>query len=108
MQDSKKPISSRQDLEYRYESCGKAVFPNTSDPDYQKILSAIRDAKKKLDEIKRFDMPGFRPRQEYVQQMKRYGVLPHDLPEDALIDVYATDRAYWQSHWHRTLAQHSR
>jgi hypothetical protein len=36
--------------------------------------------------------------------MKRYGILPAHLPDDAPIDVYAADRAYWQSHWHRTLA----
>jgi hypothetical protein len=27
-------------------------------------------------EVKRFDMPGFHPRPEYVREMKRYGVLP--------------------------------
>jgi hypothetical protein len=30
--------------------------------------------------------------------MQRFGILPSDLPEDAPIDVYATDRAYWESH----------
>ena len=78
-----------------------AVFVDTADPDYRKVLAAIRDAKAKLDEIRRFDMPGFRPRAEYVQEMKRYGILPAALPPDAPIDVYATDRAYWQSLWHR-------
>ena len=29
--------------------------------------------------------------------MKRYGILPDDLPEDAAIDPYATDLSYWQS-----------
>jgi len=37
--------------------------------------------------------------------MKRYGVLPRDLPADAPIDVYATDRRYWQSLWHRPAAK---
>jgi len=83
------------------ESCGTAVFPDPGDADYAKILQAIRDAKQKLDRIKRFDMPGFQPRAEYVREMKRYGILPADLPEGAPIDVYATDRAYWQSLWHR-------
>ncbi len=77
------------------------VFADTNDPDYQKILAHITAAKTKLDEIKRFDMPGFRPRPEYVREMQRYGVLPKNLPPDAAVNVYATDEAYWQSLWHR-------
>ena len=88
-----------------YESCGEAVFAGTHDPDYQKVLTAIRDAKRKLDQIKRFDMPGFRPRAEYVQQMQRYQILPADLPENAPIDVYAVDRAFWRSHRHRPVGR---
>jgi len=75
------------------------VFANTNDQDYQKILAMCRDGKRRLEEIKRFDMPGFRPTQGYVREMKRYGILPNDLAEGALIDVYATDRAYWRSLW---------
>lgn len=84
-----------------HQTCGTAVFADARDPDYQKILLMVQDAKKKLDEIKRFDMPGFRPRPEYVRELKRFGVLPADLPADAPIDVYAADRAYWKSLWHR-------
>jgi hypothetical protein len=90
-----------------YEACGQAVFTDTSDPDYQRILAAVRDAKARLDEIKRFDMPGFRPRVEYVREMQRYGILPADLPPNQPIDVYATDQAFWQSHWHRAHGQSS-
>ena len=77
------------------------IFGDTADPDYGKILAHIQAAKAKLDEIKRFDMPGFRPRPEYVREMKRYGVLPaeFDLATDP-IDPYATDQAYWRSMWH--------
>jgi hypothetical protein len=82
-----------------FESCGSAVFAGTSDPDYLKVLRAIQDAKARLDEVKRFDMPGFRPRREYLEEMKRHGILPADLPPDAPVDVYATDRAYWRSLW---------
>jgi hypothetical protein len=57
------------------------------------------EAADRLNEIKRFDMPGFRPPRPYVREMKRYGVLPVELPEDTVIDVYATDRAYWRSLW---------
>ena len=33
--------------------------------------------------------------------MKKYGILPRDLPEDADIDVYATDQVYWRSLWYQ-------
>jgi len=81
------------------------VFADTTDPDYQKILALCKAGTDYLNKIKRFDMPGFRPRKAYVREMKRYGILPADLPDDAPIDVYATDRAYWQSLWHKPTAQ---
>ena len=49
--------------------------------------------------MKRFDMPGFHPGPEYVREMVRYGILPR--APDSPIDVYATDRAYWESLWYR-------
>lgn len=81
------------------------VFAGTDDPDYKKILAVCRKGKQHLEQNnKRFDMPGFRPTPSYVREMKRYGILPGDLPEDAPIDVYATDRAYWHSLWWRPKA----
>jgi hypothetical protein len=79
-----------------------AVFPDTADRDYQAILAAVSSAGKTLQSIKRFDMPGFRPNEHYVRELKRYGVLPaaFDPVKDA-IDVYETDRAYWRSLWHQ-------
>jgi len=76
------------------------IFESVDDSDYQKILLHIRAAGQRLDEIKRFDMPGFKPRNEYVREMKRYGVLPaeFDLAKDP-IDVYAVDNKYWQLFW---------
>jgi len=79
------------------------VFADTADPDYRKILLAIQDAKAKLDAIKRFDMPGFRPRAEYLREMQRFGILPAGLPAAGPVDAYATDRAYWQSLWYRPI-----
>ena len=38
-----------------------AVFVDTGDPDYRKILALCQMGKENLDQIKRFDMPGFRP-----------------------------------------------
>lgn len=81
--------------------CHPVIFESVDDPDYQKILAHLRAAQARLDEIKRFDMPGFKPRSEYVREMKRYGILPADLPADASVDVYATDQSYWESLWHR-------
>jgi len=80
------------------------VFADANDPDYQKILTLCREGKQHLDQIKRFDMPGFRPTPGYIREMQRFGILAKDLPEDAPIDVYATDRAYWQSLWWRPTA----
>jgi len=84
-----------------FELCGRPVFTDTSDEDYRKVLRAVEDSKRRLDEIRRFDMPGFRPRREYVEEMQRYGILPPGLPPGAPIDVYATDRAYWDSFRYR-------
>jgi hypothetical protein len=78
----------------------EAVFADTRDPGYQTILALCVAGKEYLDTIKRFDMPGFRPRPAYVREMKRYGIVPEHLANDARIDVYATDRAYWQSLWY--------
>ena len=77
------------------------VFAGADDTDFQKILAHLQDAQAKLDEIKRFDMPGFQPNQHYVREMKRYGVLPASfaLSGDP-IDVYTTDEAYFRSFWH--------
>jgi hypothetical protein len=82
-------------------SMGKSVtvLADTHDSDYQAILAQCRWGQKRLNEIKRFDMPGFRPTASYVREMKRFGLLPADLSVVAPIDVYATDRAYWRSLW---------
>ncbi|MCP5520410.1 MAG: PD40 domain-containing protein [Verrucomicrobiales bacterium] len=80
-------------------TCGE-VFGSRDDPDYQRLLDGIREAQAYLGRIKRFNMPGFRPEPEYVREMQRYGILPADLPQDAPIDVYDTDRRYWRSFWH--------
>jgi hypothetical protein len=76
------------------------VFADAQDPDYRKILAMIVDGKKYLDEHKRFDMPGFRPGEPYIREMKRYGILPATLGPNDPVDPYATDRAYWKSFWY--------
>lgn len=77
--------------------CGKSVFADTNDADYRAMLAAIAAAKEKHDETKRFDMAGFRPNVYYVHQMQRYGILPKTLRGEEAINVYTTDRAYWDS-----------
>jgi len=76
------------------------IFADTQDADYGRILAHLQAAKAKLAEIKRFDMPGFKPNEHYVREMKRFGVLPQtfDLAKHP-IDVYETDREYWRSLW---------
>jgi hypothetical protein len=77
------------------------IFKDTTDPDYRKILAHIDEGRDKLNEIKRFDMPGFKPNPVYVHEMKRFGILSKsfDLDRDK-IDVYQTDQKYWKSMWH--------
>lgn len=74
------------------------VFVSVNDPDYLVLIKMIEAGKDKLNEIKRFDMPGFRPRMEYLSEMKRYGLLPptFDAEKDN-VDPYEMDRRYWDS-----------
>jgi mono/diheme cytochrome c family protein len=78
------------------------TFRSTDDPDYQKLLAAVRKVSGELNRIKRFDMAGFRPRPEYLREMKRYGVLPatfDDRRDPA--DPYQLDSTYWQLFSHQ-------
>ena len=78
------------------------VFADMSDSDYRKILAHIAAAGRRLEQIKRFDMRGFRPNEHYVRELKRFGVLGTSVdPARDPIDVYAADEAYWRSFWHR-------
>jgi len=75
-----------------------AVFTNRDDPDFKAILGMCDAGHRRLDEVKRFDMPGFRPRPEWIGEMKRFGILaPEFNPDRDPVDVYATERAYWKS-----------
>ena len=46
-------------------------------------------------------MPNFKPRPAYLREMKRYGVLPADLPPATTINPYQTDQRYWESLWYQ-------
>ncbi len=76
------------------------VFSSTDDPDYQVILAHLQAARDRLNTIKRFDMPGFKPGDAYIREMKRYGILPSSFdPEKQDINTYEIDRKYWQQFW---------
>ncbi|MGD0090935.1 MAG: hypothetical protein ABSE73_13540, partial [Planctomycetota bacterium] len=78
------------------------VFPGKDDPDYRQLLAWIAALANELARIKRFDMPGFRPNEHYVREMKRYGALPPEFdPAKDSIDVYQTDERYWRSFWYQ-------
>jgi hypothetical protein len=79
------------------ELCGKPVFAATDDPDCQAIRGAIDTAAAQLREKKRFGMAGFIPNPFYIDEMQNFGILPRPLPPGHKIDVYAADRAYWES-----------
>lgn len=83
-----------------WEKCG-AVFANRDDPDYKAILDALERGKKMATPEPRWGMAGFKPNEQYIREMKRYGILPDtfDRAKDP-IDVFETDQRYWQSLWH--------
>jgi hypothetical protein len=78
-----------------------SVFTSTDDPDYQKLLALSVAGKEFLDLNKRFDMPGFRPRGDWVREMIRYGILPDCAEAEDVTDVYEVERAYWESLWYQ-------
>jgi hypothetical protein len=84
---------------------GPAIFPDTQDADYQRLLSTLVRAKDELERIRRFDMPGFRPNEPYVREMKRFGILPAGLAPEDPVDPYAVDQAYWRSFWYKPPVQ---
>lgn len=86
---------------------GNPVFADDQDPDYQKLLAAIRVAREHLERIKRFDMAGFQPCEEYVRELQRYAILPAALSPGDSVDVYHTDQAYWQTFWCRPATRDS-
>jgi hypothetical protein len=86
-----------------YGICGP-VFQSTDEVDFKILLAAINDAKAYLEKVTRFNMPNFCPAPEYIREMRRFGILPADYKPGDPIDVYETDRKYWQSMWHRPLS----
>ena len=83
-----------------YGACGKTVLKK-GDKNYKKILAGIERAKLQLDSIKRFDMPGFIPRPQYVRELKKYGIIPASQDDAQEMDTYAAEQKYWQSLWYK-------
>lgn len=76
------------------------VFASKDDPDYRAILAHLLAAQERLNEIKRFDMSGFKPAAAYIREMKRYGVLPVEFnAEKEDINTYDIDQKYWRQFW---------
>ncbi|MEI7899487.1 MAG: hypothetical protein WCK89_04495 [bacterium] len=76
------------------------VFASADDPDYRAILAHLQAARDRLDEIKRFDMPGFKPAAAYIREMKRYGMLPAEFDaEKEDVNTYDLDQKYWRQFW---------
>jgi hypothetical protein len=78
-----------------------AVFSTSDDPDYRTLLAMAAAGQEKLAVLKRFDMPGFLPRPEYLREMRHYGILPLNHVDDAPVDPYLLDQAYWRSLWYQ-------
>ncbi len=76
-----------------------AVLADTNDPDYQKLVAMAAGGKENLDQIKRFDMPRFVARPQYLREMKRYGILAPDHPYDVPVDLYELEQRYFESLW---------
>jgi hypothetical protein len=79
-----------------YESCG-AVFADTDDADYGRLLAAMERGKQELDAKPRYATPGFRPNRQYVRELVRFGVLSGSFDPAESLDVFASDEAYWRT-----------
>ena len=80
------------------------VFSDTADPGYQALLALCTAGRQFLaQKSTRFDMPQFRPRPDWVRELKRYGILASDLAPDSPIDPYAAEQRYWESLWYRPI-----
>ena len=81
----------------------KAVFADTHDPDYKKLLDGINRAQAIYNQRPAWGMKGWKPNKDYIREMKRFGVLPEsfDVTKDPF-DPFETDQKYWRSLWPKT------
>ncbi|MCL2710244.1 MAG: hypothetical protein FWE95_05130 [Planctomycetaceae bacterium] len=79
------------------EACAKVIFEDTNDPFYKAVLATLQDANRRLHIEKRFDMPGFRPNDDYIREMQKYGFVKKDLGPTELFDFYQAEQEYFDS-----------
>jgi hypothetical protein len=65
------------------------------------LLTQIRAGQSRLEKMGRFDMASFRPREAWVREMIRYGVLPPNTEPATIADFRTVEQRYWQSLWYR-------
>ncbi|MCX7819409.1 MAG: discoidin domain-containing protein [Kiritimatiellae bacterium] len=82
---------------------GRAVFASREDADYRTLLAMVEAGRAELERIGRFDMPQFRPRPEYLREMKRYGVWDGNPSGADPVNPYELDRRYWEAVSYRPL-----
>ncbi len=84
-------------------STGQAIFADTNDIGYKKLVAMNKGGKEFLERKTRFDMPKFKPPDGYVIEMKRYGILAEDVKLNSVLNPYEVDRVYWESFWHKPI-----
>ncbi len=71
------------------------VFASRNDPDYRALKAAIDSAAERAAAMKPYPMKGWRPTGQYLDEMRRFGILPDDFERP--VNPYRLDRAYWRS-----------
>ncbi len=73
------------------------VFESKEDPAYRLLLDFVHKVQKQYGPPRWFQ-DGFKPRDFYVREMKRFGALDEDFdPSEDKLDPYATDRRYFRN-----------
>ena len=80
------------------------MLTSRDDPDYRALLAMVAAGRDALARMKRFDLAGFQPREEYLRELRRYGVLTAAQETAGPLDPYALDQAYWCSLWYRGIS----
>jgi len=76
---------------------GRAVFTSRDEADYRTLWAMIEAGRTHLERAGRFDMPHFRPRAEYLREMKRYGIWDGEPAGTDPVNPYELDRRYWEA-----------
>ncbi len=75
-------------------------FADKTDPDYQRLVKALEQAARSMNEQPRYGTPEFRPNPQYVREMRRFGVLAAaGTSNPGSVDGFRADQAYWRALW---------